>query len=96
MEKIGACGFMLLINRLFRIMTMAIIKIDNEMNPIRNEHGFCIECKPGEPGLLVGIIGNLPSQQYSGYANNSKETNKKVIENVFRKGQNGFNSGLLH
>ena len=87
---------MLLINRLLRIMPMAIIKIDNEMNPIRNKHGFCIECEPGEPGLLSGIIGKLPNQQYSGYANNSKESNKKVIENVFRKGQIAFNSGLLH
>jgi hypothetical protein len=46
--KIGCCGFVPLINRIFRIMPVCVIKIDDEMNPIRNEKGFCIECKPGE------------------------------------------------
>jgi solute carrier family 27 fatty acid transporter 1/4 len=91
--KLGACGFMPLVNRFFRLMPVSIIKIDNEMNPIRNEQSFCIQCKPGEAGLLIGFIGKLPTQQYSGYANNPKESSKKVIENVFRSGQRAFNSG---
>jgi solute carrier family 27 fatty acid transporter 1/4 len=37
---------------------MVIIKIDDEMKPIRDKNGLCIECKPGEKGLCVGIIGN--------------------------------------
>jgi hypothetical protein len=94
--KIGACGFMPLVNRFFRLMPVSIIKIDNEMNPIKNEQGFCIQCQPGEPGLLIGFIGKLPTQQYSGYANNPKESSKKIIENVFRTGQRAFNSGRFN
>lgn len=56
------------------------------MTPIRDKNGFCIECKPGEKGLCVGIIGKRANQAYSGYANNSKATQSKVIENLFRKG----------
>lgn len=65
------------------------------MNPIRDKNGFCIECKPGEKGLCIGIIGNRPNQAYSGYANNKQASNKKIIENVFKRGQNAFNSGDL-
>jgi len=32
---------------------------------------------------------------YNGYANNSKESNKKIIEDVFKKGQRAFNSGIF-
>ena len=65
------------------------------MNPIRDNNGFCIECKRGEKGLLIGIIGRSTQTQYSGYANNSEATNKKIIRDVFKKGQNAFNSGNL-
>ncbi len=94
-SKTGACGFLPLLNRFYPIVPVQLIKIDDQMNPIRDEKGFCIRCEPGEKGLVIGIIGNAPNQSYSGYANNSKETNKKIIENVFRKGERAFNSGDL-
>lgn len=28
------------------------------MIPIRDKNGFCIECKRGEKGLLIGMIGS--------------------------------------
>lgn len=71
-----------------------MIKIDDNMVPIRDKNGFCIECKRGEKGLLIGMIGNTAKTSYNGYANNSKESNKKIIENVFKKGQKAFNSGM--
>ncbi len=63
------------------------------MNPIRDENGFCIECKPNERGLLIGMIGTSAKTAYTGYANNKKASNGKIIENVFKMGQNAFNSG---
>jgi solute carrier family 27 fatty acid transporter 1/4 len=72
---------------------MFVIKVDDETNPIRDKNGFCITCKPGEKGLVVGIIGNKPLNQYNGYANNKSASEKKVIENLFKKGQTAFNSG---
>ena len=72
---------------------MAIIKIDDDMNPIRNKKGLCIECQPGEKGLLVGIIKNTTKSAFSGYANDEAATKKKIVKDVFAKGQNAFNSG---
>jgi solute carrier family 27 fatty acid transporter 1/4 len=54
-----------------------------------------MKCEPGEKGLLVGIIGNNPVTAYNGYANNSQASRTKVLDNVFKKGQSGFNSGDL-
>lgn len=86
MSKIGACGFVPFFNKLFRIYPVTIIKIDDEMVPIRDRNGNCIECAPGEKGLCIGIIGKRPNTAYSGYANNTKASNTKIIENVFRQG----------
>lgn len=63
------------------------------MVPIRDKNGFCIECKPGEKGLLIGMIGTNAKTAYNGYANNKKASNSKIIENVFKNGQRAFNSG---
>jgi solute carrier family 27 fatty acid transporter 1/4 len=92
-SKIGACGFLPLVNRLVNLLPVYLVRIDDEMNLIRDKSGFCIPCRPGERGLLVGIIGNRAKTAYNGYANNAKESSKKIIENVFRKGQRAFNSG---
>lgn len=93
--KIGACGFVPLINRFFKILPIYVIKIDDEMNPIRDKNGFCIECKPFEKGLLIGMIGKSIKTSFNGYANNKSASNKKIIENVFKNGQKAFNSGDL-
>lgn len=64
------------------------------MNPLRNEDGFCVECKPGEVGLIAGvIIKNSTRNDYSGYANSDDASNKKIIKNLFKPGQTAFNSG---
>ena len=65
------------------------------MNPIRDEKGFCIRCKGEEKGLLIGIIGNTAKTAFNGYANNREATKKKIIEDVFKKGQSAFNSDDL-
>lgn len=71
---------------MIRVYPVTIIKIDDQMNPIRDKNGFCIECESNEKGLCIGIIGKSTNSAYSGYANNQKESNKKIIENVFKKG----------
>lgn len=92
-SKIGSCGFLPLINKYVKILSVFLIKIDSDMNPIRDKNGFCIESKPGERGLLIGIIGNTAKTAYNGYANNKKASSSKIIEDVFKKGQRAFNSG---
>jgi solute carrier family 27 fatty acid transporter 1/4 len=65
------------------------------MSPIRDASGRCVRCKANEKGLLIGIIGKNSISAYNGYANNAKESGKKIIEAPFQKGQRAFNSGDL-
>jgi solute carrier family 27 fatty acid transporter 1/4 len=90
----GACGFLPVINRYFKILPTFIIKIDKDMNPIRDNNGFCIQCKPGEKGLIVGLINPKDTkQEYSGYANNRDASEKKIVRNLFKQNQTAFNTG---
>jgi solute carrier family 27 fatty acid transporter 1/4 len=55
----------------------------------------CVCIFTGEPGVLVGKIEpQNPLRSFNGYAD-SKESNKKVIYDVFAHGDQGFNSGKL-
>ena len=72
---------------------MFLIKVDKDSNPIKDSNGLSIICSPGEKGLLVGITGKKIANQYSGYANDKSGTSKKIIENLFKKGQTAFNTG---
>lgn len=89
----GACGFVPVLNTYMKALPLNVIRIDTNMDPIRDANGFCIPCQPGEPGLAVGLIGNSTKTAYSGYANNQKASDSKILLNVFRKGQKAFNSG---
>jgi solute carrier family 27 fatty acid transporter 1/4 len=74
---------------------VVLIKIDTDTNPIRDKNGLCIACSPNEKGLLVGLIGSSPMTAFNGYANDPNASKKKIVENVFKKGQSAFNSGDL-
>ena len=39
----GACGYIPLLNRYFGILPIFIIKIDKDMNPIRDKNGYFID-----------------------------------------------------
>jgi solute carrier family 27 fatty acid transporter 1/4 len=90
----GSCGF---VSLLFpSVYPVCLIKLDEETNqPIRDADGMCVHCKPGESGEFVGkIVQSDPTRSFDGYA--SKEaTEKKIISNVFRKGDQAFLSGDL-
>lgn len=90
----GAIGF---VSRLIpSIYPISIIRVDPETcEPIRNENGLCTRCNPGEPGVIVGkIIESNPSRQFLGYVNH-KDSEKKVVRDVFEKGDAAFLSGDL-
>lgn len=82
-----------LFNRYVHLLPGLIIRVDEQMNPIRNKNGFCTLCEPGEKGLLVGLISDQPHQSFAGYANNKEASQKKVIQDLFKKDQNAFNTG---
>ena len=94
--KLGACGYIPRINQIYNFLPTFIIKIDEDGNPIRNSKGLCIHCVSGEKGLIVGLIDQrITRQQYSGYANQPDDSSKKIIKNLFKLNQTGFNTGLF-
>ncbi len=59
---------------------------------VRNEQGFLISAKAGEPGLLLGRI--KPRAEFDGYRD-SKASEQKILRDAFRRGDAWFNTGDL-
>lgn len=73
-----------------------IVKFDVESEtPVRGANGFCMEAAMDEPGeLLFPIREDHPSKRFDGYTD-PKATEKKVLRDVFKKGDSWFRSGDL-
>uniref|UniRef100_A0A673BIA1 Long-chain-fatty-acid--CoA ligase n=1 Tax=Sphaeramia orbicularis TaxID=375764 RepID=A0A673BIA1_9TELE len=65
----------------------------NWEEPVRDSRGFCVRVPTGETGLLVGQIS--ARSPFSGYSKNKQQTEKKILRDVFVKGDQYFNSGDL-
>lgn len=59
---------------------------------VRNHKGFCQKVKKGEPGLMLMEISK--DAVFDGYAD-EEATQKKILTNVFKKGDRYFNTGDL-
>jgi acyl-CoA synthetase (AMP-forming)/AMP-acid ligase II len=71
----------------------ALLRCDSATGELhRNADGFCESVKPGEAGLLVARI--IPAVNFDGYLDR-EATNKKIIQDVFKRGDRYFNSGDL-
>eukprot|EP01098_Paradermamoeba_levis_P004101 TRINITY_DN1788_c0_g1_i1.p1 TRINITY_DN1788_c0_g1~~TRINITY_DN1788_c0_g1_i1.p1 ORF type:complete len:631 (+),score=216.09 TRINITY_DN1788_c0_g1_i1:78-1970(+) len=94
LNKIGAVGFITpLIKRWYPVK---IIKFNIEKEePVRGADGFCIEAKTGESGEMLGqIVDGDPTRYFRGYTD-PKATEKKLIRDVFVKGDVWFRTGDL-
>ena len=75
------------------ISKYGLVKYDVDADEaVRNEKGYLIKVKPGETGLLLGKIEDIDN--FFMYKD-KKATEKKVIRNVFRKGDAYLNTGDL-
>lgn len=91
-DTVGAVGF---ISRIIpAVYPITIIKADPLTGePIRDDNGLCQVCKPDEPGVFIGkIIPNDPARAFLGYVDKNA-SKKKVVFDVFRKGDSAFISG---
>uniref|UniRef100_A0A674ANE5 long-chain-fatty-acid--CoA ligase n=1 Tax=Salmo trutta TaxID=8032 RepID=A0A674ANE5_SALTR len=61
--------------------------------PVKNRQGYCQHVNKGETGLLLSKIG--ASSPFFGYAGSKQLTEKKLMRNVFVKGDAYFNTGDL-
>lgn len=91
-NTVGAVGYMpWFASPIYPVVLIRADPITNE--PVRGEDGFCIRCKTGEPGILIGrITKSRPSSHFNGYAD-KKASEKKILRDVFTKGDMFFNSG---
>ena len=75
-----------------------IVRSDPQtQQPVRDERGFCIECDVDEPGEVIGKIvkdASKPGQRFEGYASEA-ETDRKILHDVFTKGDSWFRTGDL-
>ena len=81
-----------------RKFSVKIVRFDIEREePVRGPDGLCIECAPGEAGEILGEIlddPKKPANRFDGYADTAA-TDKKILRDVFRKGDAWFRSGDL-
>lgn len=77
------------------IFPVKLVRFDvAEERPVRGPDGFCIECKIGEAGEALGGISDKPGRAFEGYTA-AGETQKKILRDVFEKGDIWFRTGDL-
>ena len=98
MQVPGACGFLpYYYGKIMRLFyPIHFLKVDPDTKElVRDQNGLCITAKPGETGMLVGVIRqNVQSSHFLGYSS-VKESSKKLIKNVRQNGDYAFVSGDL-
>ena len=75
----------------------AIVRLDGEPGtPVRTADGLCIPCVRGEAGEAIGRIGTADhgGGRFEGYTD-AGETEKKILRDVFAKGDAWFRTGDL-
>lgn len=91
--KVGAVGQLprFLDNKLGN--TFVKFDVEAEM-PVRDANGFCIKCGVDEVGEVIGRIADSGRESFQGY-HDKKETDKKILRDVFEKGDRWFRTGDL-
>jgi len=75
----------------------SLVKLDPDSGaPLRNEEGLCIASARGEAGEAIGRIGTADQGggRFEGYTD-AGETEKKILRDVFAKGDAWFRTGDL-
>lgn len=95
----GAVGFQGAIQKM--VMPASIVKFDVEKElPVRGPDGFCVVCDPDEAGELLNPIKDTIAtaegavSNFEGYTN-KEATEKKILRDVFAKGDVWYRSGDL-
>ncbi|XP_022226087.2 long-chain fatty acid transport protein 1 isoform X3 [Drosophila obscura] len=93
-STVGAIGF---VSRILpQVYPISIIRADPHTGePLRNKKGLCERCEPNETGVFIGkIVKGNPCREFLGYVD-TKASSKKVVHDVFSKGDMAFISGDL-
>ncbi len=77
------------------LLPSRIVRFDVEKEmPVRGPDGLCIECGPDEVGETLGGISTRAGREFEGYTNRA-DSEKKMLRDVFRKGDLWFRTGDL-
>ncbi|XP_029025794.1 long-chain fatty acid transport protein 6 [Betta splendens] len=95
MNHIGKIGTVGRSNFMYKLLfKYDLVKYDIEKDePVKDQRGFCQRVNRGETGLLLSKVS--ASSPFFGYAGSKQLTEKKLMRNVFRKGDAYFNTGDL-
>ncbi len=78
-----------------KLLPTRVVRFDVEKEtPIRGADGLCQECAPDEVGEAVGGISARAGRNFEGYTK-ATDTEKKILHDVFRKGDAWFRTGDL-
>jgi fatty-acyl-CoA synthase len=81
-----------------RLSHLKIVRYDIARDDyVRDERGFCVECEANEPGELLIRLDETPrsaASEFRGYTDSSA-TDKKIVRDVFEKGDRYYRSGDL-
>lgn len=81
-----------------RFSAMRVVRYDIDRDDyLRDEQGLCIECRPNEVGELMIRLDDEPrsaASEFRGYTDQTA-TEKKVVRDVFEKGDRYYRSGDL-
>ncbi|KAK6460681.1 hypothetical protein DFJ63DRAFT_237807 [Scheffersomyces coipomensis] len=97
---VGACRKYGSLLNLLMSFSQTLVKMDpNDESEIYRDPktGFCIQAANSEPGELLMRILNAtkPEETFQGYYGNKQASSKKILFDVFRKGDAWFRSGDL-
>ncbi|XP_053741753.1 long-chain fatty acid transport protein 6 [Synchiropus splendidus] len=95
MNHIGKIGTVGRSNFFYRLLfKYDLVRYDMVKDePVKDQYGFCQRVEKGETGLLLSKVSAL--SPFFGYAGSKQLTEKKLIRNVFVKGDAYFNTGDL-
>ncbi|KAI1652399.1 acetyl-CoA synthetase-like protein [Daldinia decipiens] len=93
----GAIGRFGILYRQIAKLTSAIVRQDPDTDsPWRDpKTGLCRHVNPGEIGELLMTLQADTQRDFQGYYNNHEATEKKILRNVFKKGDGYFRTGDL-
>uniref|UniRef100_A0A8P4G4P0 long-chain-fatty-acid--CoA ligase n=1 Tax=Dicentrarchus labrax TaxID=13489 RepID=A0A8P4G4P0_DICLA len=93
MNHIGKIGTVGRSNSIYRV-SYDLVKYDMMKDElVKDQNGFCQRVKKGETGLLLSKVS--ATSPFFGYAGSKQLTEKKLMRNVFVKGDAYFNTGDL-
>ncbi len=77
------------------LLPARVVRFDVEKEmPVRGPDGLCIECAPDEVGEALGGMSKRAGREFEGYTNRA-ESARKMLHDVFRKGDVWFRTGDL-